>query len=69
MSVDKNTFTSAYYSDNLDCLKYIHQNGCPYNDNIRLYRGSFECSNYFNENVFVEKKSELNDNSPKLLMS
>ena len=47
------TCSSAAYNGHLDCLKYAHENGCPWDKNMLLnaaYEDILDCLKYAHEN-------------------
>jgi len=51
--LDKNTCKYAAYYGHLECLKYAHENGCPwdkYTCEYAAYNGHLECLKYAHEN-------------------
>jgi|688.fasta_scaffold41578_2 hypothetical protein len=47
------TCKDAAFKGHLECLKYLHENGCPWDENVcsnAAYNGHLECLKYLHEN-------------------
>lgn len=47
---DCKTMCAAAVSGHMDCLKYVHENGCPWDEWTCAYTGHLDCLKYTHEN-------------------
>ena len=52
MSLGLRTCSEAAYNGHLECLKYAHENGCPWDEDLfeGCLNGHLECLKYAREN-------------------